>query len=162
MGEHWSDFFVAEVGAAAALSGLVIVAISINLQSILTNPHVLPGRAAEALTTLVGAMLVASVGLIPGQSDKLLGAEILVFGLAVMLVSAVAQTRSLVRHKNQPIDWWLPRLVISLLTAPAIVIGGLLLILGAADGLYWVAAGLLMSLAAGVINTWILLIEILR
>jgi hypothetical protein len=30
----WSDFFVAEVGASAALSGLVIVAISINLQRI--------------------------------------------------------------------------------------------------------------------------------
>jgi hypothetical protein len=60
----WSDFFVAEVGAAAALSGLVIVAISINLQSILTNPHVLPGRGGEALATLVGALMAASVGLI--------------------------------------------------------------------------------------------------
>jgi hypothetical protein len=29
MEEHWPDFFVAEVSAAAALSGLVIVAISI-------------------------------------------------------------------------------------------------------------------------------------
>ena len=27
----WANFFIAEVGAAAALSGLVIVAISINL-----------------------------------------------------------------------------------------------------------------------------------
>jgi hypothetical protein len=30
LNEGWSDFFVAQVGAAAALSGLVIVAVSIN------------------------------------------------------------------------------------------------------------------------------------
>jgi hypothetical protein len=43
----WSDFFVAEVGAAAALGGLINVAISINLQRILKNRHVLPGVPAR-------------------------------------------------------------------------------------------------------------------
>jgi hypothetical protein len=51
----WASFFVAEVGAAAALNGLVIVAISINIQRILSFPQ-LPGRAAEMLIMLVGAL----------------------------------------------------------------------------------------------------------
>ena len=38
----WANFFVAEVGASAALSGLVVVAISINLSRILFFPQ-LPG-----------------------------------------------------------------------------------------------------------------------
>ena len=158
----WSDFFVAEVGAAAALSGLVIVAISINLQRILTNPHVLPGRAGEALTTLVGAMLVASVGLIPHQPTRLLGLEVLAIGLAVLITGLAVQIRSIVKVKDQPVKWWLPRLAINLTTALPIVIGGLLAALGMPAGMYWTAAGVMLSLAAGVFSTWVLLIEILR
>jgi len=158
----WSDFFVAEVGAAAALSGLVIVAISINLQSILTNPHVLPGRAGESLTTLVGALMVASAGLIPHQPIKLLGSEILAVGLCVLITAAVLQIKSIVRVKKQPVDWWLPRLIIGLATTLPMIAGGLLLVLAMPEGMYWVAAAVLLSLAAGVFNTWILLIEILR
>ena len=41
---NWTDFFVAQVGATAALEGLVIVAVSINLKQILAYAH-LPGRA---------------------------------------------------------------------------------------------------------------------
>jgi hypothetical protein len=45
--------FVAETGAAAALTGLVIVAISINIGTILKYPH-LPARAVESVTLLTG------------------------------------------------------------------------------------------------------------
>jgi hypothetical protein len=48
----WGNFVVAEVGAAAALTGRVSVAVAINLPRILSYAH-LPGRAAEGLVTLV-------------------------------------------------------------------------------------------------------------
>ncbi|HEX2746304.1 MAG TPA: hypothetical protein VHN16_18150 [Streptosporangiaceae bacterium] len=35
--ETWHDFFIAAAGAAAALSGLIFVAVSINLRDILTE-----------------------------------------------------------------------------------------------------------------------------
>jgi hypothetical protein len=41
----WHDFFVGSMGASAALTGLLFVAISINLEQILKFPN-LPGRAA--------------------------------------------------------------------------------------------------------------------
>jgi hypothetical protein len=56
----------------------------------------------------------------------------------------------------------LPRLAINLTTALPIVIGGLLAALGMPEGMYWTAAGVMLSLAAGVFSTWVLLIEILR
>src|SRR5580693_8815941 len=87
----WGNFFVAEVGAAAALTGLLFVAVSINLTKILSFPQ-LPGRAAESLMMLAGVLVVATLGLVPGQSRVALGAEIL--GVAVFVwVSPVAMQR---------------------------------------------------------------------
>jgi hypothetical protein len=42
------------------------------------------------------------------------------------------------------------------------VVAGTILILGSGDGLNWAAAGIIVSLTAGVFNAWVLLIEILR
>jgi hypothetical protein len=49
--DQWHDFFLAQAGAAGVLTGLVFVAVSINLQQILSDESGsgLPGRAAEAL-----------------------------------------------------------------------------------------------------------------
>ncbi len=60
----WSDFFIAELGALAALTGFVVVAISINLGRILAYPG-LPGRAAEALIAPMGAITATGVVLVP-------------------------------------------------------------------------------------------------
>jgi hypothetical protein len=161
MAEHWSDFFVAEVGAAAALSGLVIVAISINLQRILSFPQ-LPGRAAEMLMMLVGALLACSVGLVPARPMKLLGVEILAAGLLMTAAPIWIQMRALMNVKNQPLAWWLWRLLIVLCAGLPMLIGGVYLLGGNDNGLYWVAAAVLVTLAATVWNAWVLLVEILR
>ena len=88
----WANFFVAEVGAAAALSDLVIVAISINLQRILSFPQ-LPGRAAEMLIMLVGTLLASSFALMPGQTLRVFGSEILGAALLVTIAPIVIQAR---------------------------------------------------------------------
>ena len=51
--------------------------------------------------------------------------------------------------------------VTSIASLPFVVAGGCL-ILGAAGAFYWAAFGVIVSLVAGVWNSWILLIEILR
>ena len=64
---EWSDLFVAAAGATAALSGLVFVAVSINIERILANEGV-PDFAMVTLLMLLGALMVSLLGLIPGQS----------------------------------------------------------------------------------------------
>jgi modulator of FtsH protease len=157
----WSNFLIAEVGATAALTGLIIVAVSINLQHILSFPQ-LPGRAAEMLIMLVGALLVCSFGLMPGQSVKLLGSEIVAVGLLMTVAPIVIQARQLPILKTQPLTWWLWRLIVALCAAVPVLTGGLYLVTGTGHGLYWVAAGVLVTLAATVWSAWVLLIEILR
>ncbi len=157
----WVNFFVAEVGAAAALSGFVIVAISINLQHILSFPQ-LPGRAAEILIMLVGALFASSFVLMPGQPLNVLGCEIFGAGLLMTAVPIAIQARQIPVLKSQPVTWWLWRFVVTLCSGVPVLIGGGYLLASASSGLYWVAAGVMLTFAATVWNAWVLLVEILR
>lgn len=158
----WSNFFVAEVGAAAALSGLLAVAISINLARILAFPS-LPARAGEALVLLVGAMVVASLGLVPGQPGWLLGAELLALGgvMAATSICIVARASATISRADRAHRLYF-RITLSLSASLPIVAGGVWLILSGPGGLYCVMAGELLLLVAGVLHAWVLLVEIMR
>ena len=64
---EWSDLFVASAGAGAALAGLVFVAVSINIDRILAGEG-LPERALATVLTLLMAVCVSIVGLIPART----------------------------------------------------------------------------------------------
>jgi len=64
---EWTDLFVASAGASAALTGLVFVAVSINIEHILKFEG-LPERALGTVLLLLSVVLVSIIGLIPGQS----------------------------------------------------------------------------------------------
>ncbi len=147
------------------MSGLLFVAISINLDKILAVPH-LPGRAAETLALLVGALIVCGLGLVPDQPMRLLGAEILVAGIAVWLFPTINQIR---RHAQISFDLlrqflWRSVMVVVLGQAASLpfMIAGALLLAGHASGLYWLVPGVTFSFIAGVLNAWVLIIEIVR
>jgi hypothetical protein len=76
--DQWHDFFLALAGAAGVLTGLVFVAVSINLQEIVSESGSgLPGRAAESLILLVGVLTASVLLLMPGQGQVMVGAEVL-------------------------------------------------------------------------------------
>jgi hypothetical protein len=157
----WADFFVAEVGASAALTGLVIVAISINLSRILSFAY-LPGRAADALFTLVGALILTSAALVPHQPELAFGIETLAIGLVMFFGPVALQARIMKAGHSIPTLWSFTRALLSSVPSIPIVVAGALLMLGWSAGLYWIAAGVILSLVAGVLTAWVLLIEILR
>lgn len=156
----WANFFVAQVGASAALTGLVVVAISVNLSRILSFAQ-LPGRAAEAVITLTGTLIVTSLGLVP-QQVTLFGAEALAISLAMFLVPLAIQLRSLRFNQDVSPTKRSLRMVVSAVASLPLIAGGGLLVSGSGAGLYWIAAGVILSLVAGVYGAWVLLVEILR
>jgi hypothetical protein len=155
----WTDLFVATAGASAALTGLVFVAVSINIQQILRFPG-LPERAMETLTLLMGAVVVSIVALIPNQGATALGVELLVIGAGLIAAVTVLSGRSLAANPRR--SWRLERLISAYLGTVPFAIGGVSLLAETGGGLYWVVGGVLGALISAVINAWVLLVEILR
>ena len=160
---RWDNFFVAEAGAAAALSGLVFVAVSISLRTILDSRH-LRARASETLLTFLAVLGVATCGLIPDQSAAALGAEILALG---GLLWFVAMRRHLRAYRDPELDakarrWLWIRIVGGQASSLPFVIAGMSLFMGHERELVWIAPGTLASFAAGAFNAWVLLVEIQR
>ena len=159
---EWSDFFVAEVGASAALAGFVIVAISINLARIIAYPW-LPGRAAETLVAPTGVLIVSSYMLVPRQPPEQLAIEVMATGAAMWLVPLVIQLRTLGRQKGLvPKRSLFTRLALTQISSLPIVTSGVLMWAGRPDAVAWMVPGVIASLIATVINAWVLLVEIVR
>jgi hypothetical protein len=158
--DQWHDLFVAMAGAAAALTGLIFVAVSINLEQILKY-GALPVRAVETLTVLLGLLMLSVFVLVPGQSQRLLGLEMLVLG-AVIAAGLLTRRLRLPRAAADPLTWTLtPTLVILAGTLP-MVAAGISLLVGGGGGLYWLVPQLIGGFAGAVFNAYILLVEIQR
>lgn len=80
MNSRWPDFYVTIGGAAAALTGLLFVAVSLRPREIRESP-VMFGRARSAFYAFATVLLVALLAL-AGNDSRLVG-------LAQMLVAAV-------------------------------------------------------------------------
>lgn len=157
--EAWSDFGVGVVGAAAALAGLLFVAMSINVERILAV-KTLPARAAGNLIMFVLPLLLGTWILIPGQDTIVLGIELIGTGL---LVGALLLR--LVRPGNRSGEpwsyWFFGSLAPSVLVGALTLVGGITVLVGAGGGLYWVAPAVVVSFATGLAGAWVLLVEIL-
>ena len=81
--ETWHDLFLGAAGAAAALSGLIFVAVSINLRDIFAEEKkvgssYLTGRALESLVALLIVLGISLEGLDP-SIDRTVFAAVLLF-----------------------------------------------------------------------------------
>ncbi|GED99460.1 hypothetical protein [Gordonia crocea] len=167
--EQWSDFNVAIAGASAALAGLIIVAVSVNLERILVSPAI-PARTGAAIGALTLAVAAGCLSLIPDQSLSALGVEILVGALLVGWFALLASLRiyrvASAEHDPllpKPPRMWPPGKIAMALASPLLfVIGGIILVTGNVDGLNWVAAGSITAIVASVGLSWIVLIEVRR
>ena len=159
----WQSFFVAEVGASAALLGLLFVSLSINLTKILSF-RPLPNRAFGALLALLAVLVVSSLLLTPGQPTPIVGGEVLVIGLCVWVaitffdVDVWRNTAKDAQHR--------PRLValsvIDQIATLLYVVAGVVVFKYGVVGAYWLVPAFLFSFIKATMDAWVLLIEINR
>jgi hypothetical protein len=157
----WQTFFSTQAEVSAALTGLVFVALSINLKQILSLPG-LADRAGEALLLLLLPVLVGLAGVLPQTSIRALGGEFLGLGLvmtaAVTLILAAGHRTTTSRPPRE----FVTRATGAGSAVVMTVIAGALLLAGHPGGLWWQAVGTGLCIAAGVADAWVLLVEILR
>jgi modulator of FtsH protease len=158
--DAWHDYFVAGAGAAAALTGLLFVAISINLQRIIEFPS-LPRRALCTLSMLVALLVAALFGLAPGQSSVVLGIELLVVGVAIATQTIVLAQRS-PRSADEPRYAHPIQIAVLLLPGLALAVGGLSMATEIGGGLYWILAAFVLGFVGATANAWVFLVEIQR
>jgi len=157
---EWHDLFVAIAGAAAALAGLLFVAVSINLSRILEF-KALPVRAIETLSIMIGLLLLAVIMLIPGQNTTALGTEILVLGVG-LAAFLMPRRLSIPRNRDEPLTWTItPNLIVATGSLPLIA-AGISLLAGGGGGLYWLVPEIIFAFTGSILNAWILLVEIHR
>jgi modulator of FtsH protease len=161
----WENFFLAQVGASAALAGLIFVGVSINLSKILSQPR-LPNRAFEALLILLTVLVISSVLLVPGQSLKLVGSEVLLVGLSIWLTTLRLDLNSVQKLASQERPQYRRRFLLLLLmnqiTILPYIIAGVVILMGSLNGLYWLVLAILFSFVKAILDAWVLLVEIHR
>lgn len=111
---------------------------------------------------LLGVLVLSIAGLVPGQSAPALGVEVLVIGLAMALAAARLPVTYSEDTGREPTAWKVSRHTVRAASIVPIVVAGLSLIFESGGGLYWLAAGVVISIAGAVASAWVLMVEILR
>jgi hypothetical protein len=165
--ERWSEFALGQLGASAALLGLVFVGLSINLRDIVKS-GLLVNRAGETVVVLGSVLVSATAVLIPAQSRGALNAELLAVAVVTFAVvwrlqrGAQVATASGDQRPVQPRSSLIVRRALGLGAQVLLAVGAITLAVEAGGGLYWWPAGVTAAYVSALTNAWVLLIEILR
>jgi hypothetical protein len=175
--QDWDNFATITGSAAGALTGLLFVAVSLNRDRIVGHAG-LRSEAAQTLVLFLVALLLAVLLVLPGMSARTLGVVLLVVAFVsaatLILLGREKPPRGpdAPRGRPAPRDGERPKFselgaadqlyrlldVVSpnLFSMLCIIIAGCLQLAGG-DGLYWLAAAVVLTLGGGVVNAWLFL-----
>ncbi|HEY6566823.1 MAG TPA: hypothetical protein VI341_04810 [Actinomycetota bacterium] len=157
----WHDFAIAVAGASAALAGLLFVAMSINVKEIVADPH-LPPRAAGAVVTLSTPMVFSILLLDPVQSSSALGVELIVLAILVGVALGAMLRPRRGGQGRVDIKWVGGNALPSVLLVGSILLAGVGILSTSVRGLAWLTLAAIAAIFGGLLQAWVLLIEIRR
>jgi hypothetical protein len=156
--DPWQNFFVMVGGGAAALAGLVFIAMSINLP-IITRDATHKNRAIATLTGFTAVFMVCGFALIGNQSYQWVGIEWLV----ITLVPTITYIRVYILARKMgksSVGLSLGRFIAGTTCYVAQIAGAAMLIAGSAAGLYLASVAMLLSFAFFISGAWLLIIGV--
>lgn len=160
--EGWGEFGVAAAGATAALAGLLIVAMSVNVAEILQTRALIAG-ARSTITSLVLAIATSLLLLPPGQTLAGLGWTTLALtaaATAIQVSAIAAQWHRVDEGVTGPVRAFIVGLAV--VEHAPFVVGGVMLVAGTSAGLWGIVVGMVAVVVVSMVNAWALLIEVRR
>ncbi len=156
--DKWNNFFVMVGGGAAALAGLIFVAMSINPGIIFRNlTH--RNRAINMLSGFTAVFMACGFALMGNQHLTALGLE----WFALWLIATVIFVRGYIkaiRAGMSSIGLTLPRLAGGTICYLAEVAGAIFLISGRSAGLYIAAIATVVLFGFLISGAWLLMVGI--
>jgi hypothetical protein len=157
----WQNFYLMVGGAAAALTGLIFVAVSLHTRSIMGNTlH--RDRAWASVASLISQLFVAVAVLVPAQPSAALGIEIMLIALFWIHRTAWAARTfgPSMRAADRPNTRWQLEWIVWLTWLAALVAGGLVLLFGGEVGFDLLALAMVGMFLSAVWSAWVLISEV--
>jgi hypothetical protein len=153
----WHDFFVMLGGSAAALTGLVFVALSLHVDRIIAVPfHRF--RAGVSVAGLTSMVLLSGAVLVPTQSHVALGVEVLVCSAFFVWMNASGGRHPDPAHQGRSLLSM--RLLYGLSVTAVFVVAGLAFLVASGAGFLLLAVGMGASLSSSIKTAWDLMVEL--
>jgi hypothetical protein len=157
----WQAFYLMTGGAAAVLTGLIFVALSSHMSTILAHP-LYRDRAFGSVQALLGQVFLAAAVLVPSQPSLALGIEVglVAAWFVVRTLWAVWFIRSLKPlARERPKRTWLMEVGAWVIWELFMVASSITLAAGAPVGLYLLAAAMVGMFLSNIWNAWVLIAE---
>lgn len=156
--EQWHDFFIMVGGGTAALTGLVFVAMSLNLK-IIVQDATHRFRAIGTLTGFTAVFVICALALMAGQNHQAVGSEWLIVASLAATVYVNGYVQAL-RNRGSYVGLSLLRLATGTSCYIAEIVGTILLILGHISGLYIASVAMVIYIPFMISGAWLLLVGV--
>ena len=157
--QAWETFAGISGTAAAALTGLLFVAVSIRIAYIAKSQE-LRNRAAQTLSLFGTVLIVSLLIAIPRQAPPTLGAELVVLAVITGAGLYILGLRAKGDRSNQAIAPVLEAVTPTTVTSLLLLASGIVLAFGVPAGLYVLVVPVLIALVSGIVSAWLLLTKI--
>ena len=156
--DQWHDYFITVGGASAALTGLVFVALSLNVSVIAHDPtH--RYRAIGTLSGFTAIFVICGLGLMGGQDHRAVGLEWLIVSAVAAVVYVYGYIQA-IRRGESSVGLRSYRLVGGTGLHVVEIVGAALLLSGYLACLYLAAISMISLLAFMISGAWLLIIGV--
>jgi hypothetical protein len=151
-------FFLMVGGGAAALAGLVFVAMSINLRVLAQDPtH--KNRAIGTLTGFSAVFMICALALIGNQNHQSIGIEWLAISIPATFIYVRGYIR-VAKMGGSPVGLSIGRTIFGTICYAAQIVGSIFLLFGHIAGLYVASVAMVISFASLISGAWLLIMGI--